>query len=137
MPDYDVKKMLPRRRSALRRRAGMAWYTARRYLLWCSPQFTFARQRDQERDLPFVYASHSTPLLRKLKDVDMVYQVNKIQNLRLAVERLDGLLLRPGETMSFWQMRGFHPRTPGYFPLAGKVTKGALRRGTLSIVSPS
>lgn len=114
MPDYDVKKMLPRRRSALRRRAGMAWYTARRYLLWCSPQFTFARQRDRERDLPFVYASHSTPLLRKLKDVDMVYQVNKIQNLRLAVERLDGLLLRPGETMSFWQLVGRPTYAKGY-----------------------
>ncbi len=35
------------------------------------------------------------------------------------------------------QSRGFHPRTPGYFPLAGKVTKGAQKRGTLSIVSPS
>ena len=33
------------------------------------------------------------------------------------------------------QPRGFRPRTPGYFPHAGKVTKGALRRGTLSIVS--
>ena len=30
---------------------------------------------------------------------------------------------------------GYAPRTPGYFPHAGKVTKGALRKGTLSIVS--
>ena len=32
---------------------------------------------------------------------------------------------------------GFHPHTPGDFSLAGKVTKRAHRRGTLSTVSPS
>ena len=34
--------------------------------------------------------------------------------------------------------RGFHPRTPGYFPHAGKVTKGALRERGISVsLSPS
>ena len=34
--------------------------------------------------------------------------------------------------------RGFRPRTPGYFPLAGKVTKGALRERGISVsLSPS
>ena len=33
---YDVYKLIPVRRSLLRRRLGMAWYSSRRYLLWVS-----------------------------------------------------------------------------------------------------
>lgn len=40
---------------------------------------------------------HRTPLLRKLKDVDMQYQYNKITNLRLAAAHLDGVVLRPAK----------------------------------------
>ena len=32
---------------------------------------------------------------------------------------------------------GFQPQAPAYFSLVGKVGKSTLRRGTLSIVSPS
>ena len=40
---YDVKKMIPIRRGPVRRRLGMAWYSARRYLLWCSGKYRFAK----------------------------------------------------------------------------------------------
>ena len=45
--------------------------------------------------------AHHTPLLRKLKDVEMQYQHNKITNLKLAVARLDGIVVQPGETLSY------------------------------------
>lgn len=111
---YDVRKMVPLRRSLLRRRLGMAWYSTRRYLLWVSGKYRFAGER-QRRDLfPFQAASHATPLLRQLRDVDMQYQYNKVTNLRLAAERVDGLVLRPGETMSFWRCVGKPSRRKGY-----------------------
>jgi vancomycin resistance protein VanW len=34
---------------------------------------------------------------------DMVYQENKVYNLKLAAKTLDGLLIKPGETFSFWK----------------------------------
>ena len=34
---------------------------------------------------------------------DMVYQENKVFNLKLAAQTLNGLLIRPGETFSFWR----------------------------------
>ena len=40
--------------------------------------------------------AHHTPLLRKLKDVEMQYQHNKITNLKLAVARLDGIVVQRG-----------------------------------------
>ena len=94
--------------------AGMAWYSARRYLLWCSGKYRFAKSRERRDVLTCVAASHATPLLRKLRDVDMEYQYNKITNLRLAVDRLDGLLLRPGETLSYWRRIGRPTYRKGY-----------------------
>jgi len=34
---------------------------------------------------------------------DMVYQENKVFNLKLAAKTLNGLLIKPGETFSFWK----------------------------------
>ena len=43
----------PVRRSWLRLRLGKAYYAGKRYLLWCSPKYIWAKQRQQER-LPAV-----------------------------------------------------------------------------------
>ena len=114
MERYDVKKLIPIRRSRLRRRLGRTFYTWRRYVLWLSGKYRFARERQRNRELPYVHADHRTPLLRKLGAVDMQYQYNKITNLRLAVEQLDGLILRPGETMSYWKLIGKPTYKKGY-----------------------
>lgn len=111
---YDVRKMVPVRRGPLRRRLGLAYYTGRRYLLWALGGYRFARARQPWADLPYVHASHATPLLRQLRNVDMQYQYNKITNLRLAAERLDGLILRPGETLSYWRLIGRPTYKKGY-----------------------
>lgn len=110
----SVRKMVPIKRGPLRRRLGLAWYSGMRYLLWISGKYRFARTQVRDENLPYVHASHATPLLRKLKDVEMRYQYNKITNLRLAVEKLDGLVLRPGETMSYWKLIGKPTYQKGY-----------------------
>ena len=62
---------------------------------------------------PHLHFRHRAPLLRKLKDVDMQYQYNKIVNLRLAAACLDGVVLRPGETFSYWRLIGRPTRRKG------------------------
>jgi len=74
---------------------------------------SFARKRDNDM-LDYRCFSHSTPLIRQLKNTDMWMQENKIVNLRLATERLDGLLLRPGEVFSYWRVIGKPSRRRGY-----------------------
>ena len=44
----------------------------------------------------------------------MTLQKNKVVNLRLAVARLDGLILEPGQTFSYWRMIGKPTRRKGY-----------------------
>lgn len=105
----------PIQRSWLRLRLGKAYYAARRYALWRSPGYRWAKERRQD-SLPYLQASHETPLLRQLRGEDMELQRNKVVNLRLAVEKLDGVLLRPGETLSYWRLIGKPSARRGYLP---------------------
>lgn len=114
MVDPGNKQLRPPiRRSWLRLCLGKAWYTGVRYLLWCSPRFHWATQRQAKR-LPQVQFAHATPLYRHLRGEEMVLQENKVVNLRLAVARLDGLVLAPGETFSYWRLIGRPTRQKGY-----------------------
>lgn len=54
--------------------------------------------------------------MRELRNVDMWMQRNKIRNLQLAIDRLNGLVLHPGEIMSFWRAVGRPSKRKGYLP---------------------
>ncbi|MEG1658354.1 MAG: VanW family protein [Oscillibacter sp.] len=118
----------PVHRSALRLKSGMVYYGFLRRLLWLRRRGVFAATR-QSAALPYVYASHETVLLRKLKDVDMWMQENKIVNLKIAANRLNGVILRPGEVLSYWKLIGKPSRRKGY--LKGMILRnGAFQAGT-------
>lgn len=53
---------------------------------------------------PFCAYKSETNLLNANTGFDMQYQENKIFNLQLAAKTLNGLLIRPQETFSFWQL---------------------------------
>lgn len=103
----------PKHRSRLRSRLGAAWYGTLRRLLWLKMASSFAGEYSETR-LPCLQFAHATPLLRQLKDVDMALQRSKVTNLKLAAERLDGLLIRPGETFSYWRCIGNPCRRRGF-----------------------
>ncbi len=65
-------------------------------------------------DCPHGVARHATPVFRDLAGVDPQLQRNKVVNLGLAIERLDGLLLRPGQRFSFWWLVGRPTRRRGF-----------------------
>jgi vancomycin resistance protein VanW len=117
----------PKYRSSLRIYLGIRYYRAHRHVQWIFGRAKFARCREGVQ-LPFRAASHQSPLLRKLKDVDMWLQHNKIHNLKLAARRLDGVVLRPGETFSYWRLIGKPSRWKGYVDgmilSHGRVTHG-------------
>ena len=95
----------PLERSKLRLALGRAYYTNRRRLAWYLSDTRFARLRALE-NLSHVHAQHGTPMLRALSGVDMQLQVNKKVSLQIAAACIDGLLLKPGETFSFWRLVG-------------------------------
>lgn len=100
-------------RSKMRLTLGRLYYGALRRCLWIKKRKTFAAAF-QEEHLPYIYTSHQTILLRKLKNVDMWMQQNKITNLKIAAERLNTILLRPGEVFSYWKLIGKPTARRGY-----------------------
>ena len=68
----------------------------------------------QEKELPNIVKSHTSIILRKLYNVDMKLQENKKTNLQIASKKINGLIIHPGETFSFWYTVGQATRKYGY-----------------------
>ncbi len=109
----QTKLEQPKQRSDLRLKLGRTYYGIQRKLLWLKMNKSFAKARQTE-PLPYEYTSHQTILMRKLKDVDMWMQENKIINLKQAVPQVNGIVLRPGEIFSYWKLIGNPSRRRGY-----------------------
>lgn len=109
----NTLKLKPKNRSQLRLFLGKTFYTTRRWIEWYTDSKKYAIKK-REEILPYTIKAHKTPLIRKLKDVDMWYQYNKIINLKLAVERLNGIVIQPGETFSYWRLIGKPSKRKGY-----------------------
>ena len=94
---YLEKK--PIRRSKARLLLGKVYYSVKRYKQWYFKGKHYAKNISLELYSNVLF-THSTPLLRKLKDVDMELQYNKITNLKLAAKKLNGIVMKPGQTFS-------------------------------------
>lgn len=80
------------------------------------------------KDLPFTCKKHQSLLRRKLGNSDPQLQENKVENLKLACPTIDGLLIKPGETFSFWNRLGEATAEKGY--LEGmQLSRGEVVRG--------
>ncbi len=73
----------------------------------------FARGKQTEW-LPVVVSSHSANMIKRGPGIDPVLQQNKADNIRLACRRIDGIVVHPGETFSFWQLVGKTSRRNGF-----------------------
>lgn len=80
-----------------------------------------AVMRNEKEKLPQIVKSHFSILLRKLEGVDIQLQINKIQNIKIAVSKINGLLINPGQTFSFWELVGKPSKKKGY--IKGLVIK--------------
>ena len=97
----------------------------------------YARRRDPE-PLPCIVKGHTSPLLRRLHGVDMELQKGKVKNLALAAARLNGVIIRPGETFSFWGLIGHPTRKQGYtdgLVIAGTRMKPGLAGGLCQLAN--
>lgn len=70
----------------------------------------------QSESLPALVKGHRSPVLRRLVGVDMALQENKGINLALAAAEIDGVVVAPGETFSFWALVGQPTARRGFVP---------------------
>lgn len=98
-----------------------------RYISWYCSLRTYAAQRNEVK-LPFLIFKHQSKLLKKLGNIDNQWQINKVTNLRLAIERLNGIIIHPGEFFSFHKLVGKPTSSKGY--LEGmELSQGEARAG--------
>lgn len=121
------RKLISQRHPAL---YFLAVWTRRlqRYAGWYLGNKSYAVERTEEK-LPYRIKKHQSVLLKKLGDSDRQLQINKVTNLKIAVKRLNGILIRPGETFSFCKLVGLPTRRKGYLP-GMELSFGQARPGT-------
>ena len=73
----------------------------------------FAKTKS-EKNLEHVVYTHQSLIRRRLGNVDMRLQENKAVNLSIAAPHLDHIIIRPGETFSFWKLVGNTTKRRGY-----------------------
>ncbi len=88
--------------------------------------------------LPCLVKGHTSLLLRRLNGVEMQLQQGKIQNLRIAAQKLNGIIIRPGETFSFWGLVGHPTAKKGYtegLVIAGTQMKPGIAGGLCQLAN--
>ncbi len=74
-----------------------------------------------DKILPNVVSSHSSNMIKRAPGVDLTLQLNKAVNIDLAGSKINGIVIRPGETFSFWDAVGKITKKKGY--KEGRVLK--------------
>lgn len=126
------REPVPVERGRVRLTLGSAYFRCKRYAQWYLDGTRYASERlprdEGAERFPHIVVEHRTPLFRDLAGIEHWLQANKVHNLRLAVQRLDGLRLQPGETLSVWKLVGRPSKRRGYLP--GMIlVNGEIRTG--------
>lgn len=79
---------------------------------------------------PYRYAKHSSKLTRNYSQDSQykIWQANKIINLKLAIPKINHILIKPGQTFSFWKLVGRPTKKKG-FVLGMELSKGKAKSG--------
>ncbi|MEQ6377406.1 VanW family protein [Bacillaceae bacterium S4-13-56] len=78
--------------------------------------------------LPFAVKKHQSLLRRKLGNSDPQLQENKITNLKIASDTIDGVMIYPGQTFSFWHLVGKTTKEKGYIE-GMQLSRGEVKTG--------
>ncbi|MGC6768866.1 VanW family protein [Enterococcus sp. LJL51] len=83
----------------------------------------FSSEKREEK-LPVCVYRHRSLIRRKLGNVDLELQNNKAVNLAISTQKVSGILIKPGETFSFWHLVGMCTEKEGYLEglMIGKNT---------------
>lgn len=103
----------PKVRGKLRQKLGKEYFCLKENWRWWSRAEKLAKLRSKTI-LPNLVIEHKSVLLRPLKDVEMYLQHNKVVNLSLAIKKIDGVIIQPGETFSIWQLVGRPSKRKGF-----------------------
>lgn len=68
------------------------------------------------KPLPVLIYKQNSLMRRKLGNVDLQLQENKVVNLKLSIPKVSGIIIKPNETFSFWHLVKKCTESKGYLP---------------------
>ncbi|MBR3399355.1 MAG: VanW family protein [Prevotella sp.] len=87
----------------------------------------FPKTRKKEK-LPVLISSHGNNMIKRGPGIDLRLQENKADNIRLACSKMNGLIIAPGESFSFWHYVGKTSKKNGFSEgrviINGKLVSG-------------
>lgn len=125
-------KYIPqKKRSSLRIKLGVLFYSTLRFFFWIKNSKNFATLKKSKKFLhrnsiknsltentkeTFSYSAFcdSSELYRNLSKEDSILQDAKVTNLKIAVNYVNGVILLPSKTFSYWKLLGNPTRLKGY-----------------------
>lgn len=108
-----------KKRSKFRVTLGVIFYSILRYFVWIKYSNFFAKQKsfsenEQEKNFPFIIATHSSPIFRNLSPTDTDLQSGKAHNLSIATKKINCVEIKPEEIFSYWRLIGNPTLFKGY-----------------------
>lgn len=98
-----------------------------RMIRWQFDKKPYSSDKSYE-NLSYRIKKHQSVLIRKYPDTDISLQYNKVTNLKIAIEKIDGIIIKPGETFSFYKLVGHPSKRKGYLP-GMELSYGKVRPG--------
>lgn len=86
--------------------------------LFSAENFAITRSKEPLKEIVY---SVSNNMIKRGPGINPEHQFNKAENIRLACSKINGLIINPGETFSFWQLVGNTSRKHGF--LDGRILK--------------
>jgi len=99
----------------------------KRQLEWIFDGKKYAITKANDK-LDFRIKKHQSVLLKKLGDNNEQLQINKVTNLKLASSKINGIIIKPGETFSFCKLVGLPTKKKGYL-LGMELSFGEAKAG--------
>jgi vancomycin resistance protein VanW len=99
----------------------------RKRISWIFDGKKYTKSKQVEK-LDFRVKKHQSKLLKKLGETDIILQYNKIDNLKLVIERVNGTIIKHGETFSFCKTVGLPTKKKG-FKLGMELSFGEAKSG--------
>lgn len=99
----------------------------RRQISWYFDNKKYSSAQTTEK-LQYRIKKHQSVLLKKLGENNEQLQINKVTNLKIAAAKINGIVIKPGETFSFCKLVGRPTKRKGYL-LGMELTFGEARAG--------
>ena len=91
----------------------------------------YAKELVTDQKLPVIISEHGADMIKRGPGIDPVLQANKADNIRLACSKINGIVIKPGETFSYRKIADGKDVDEQFF-YEGKVDPGDARAWDIS-----